>query len=76
MTFEEYGTILYPYIANGNQLCYEVEVDGRIKEKIKHLPDLPEGEMWECFGVEPIYDDNGFLKSKVFVDVINDYSSM
>lgn len=70
MIFEEYGTILYPYITNGNQLCYEVEVDGNIKPRIQYLPELPDDEIWECFGVDVDWNTG---KNTISVSVVPSY---
>jgi len=68
MKFQEQGLIIYPYVS-GNQLIYEVDYGTNIREVTQILPDLPEGERWECFGVD-VVDDYG---SEVLVDIINVY---
>ena len=70
MEFEEYGTILYPYVTNNTELCYEVEVDGNTRNKIQYLPELPSDERWECFGIN-VSDD--WEKSIVTVEVVPSY---
>jgi len=69
MTFQEHGLILYPYISD-NHILYEVKYDDNIREVTKSLPNLPDGEEWECFGVD-VDIDNG--TSEVFLDVVNVY---
>ena len=69
MTFQEHGLILYPYILD-NHIIYEVRYDDNIREVTKSLPDLPENEAWECFGVD-VDIDNG--TSEVLLDIVNVY---
>ena len=70
MVFKEQGVILYPYITNGNELCYEVEWDGNIRTRIQYLPELPDGERWECFGVDMSED---YSKCTITIDVVHSY---
>lgn len=68
MKFQEQGIIIYPYVTN-NQLVYEVEYAGHIRQVIQELPELTD-ERWECFGVDVDLDND---ISTVVVDTINLY---
>ena len=68
MKFQEQGLIIYPYVTN-NQLVYEVDYNGYIRQVLQELPNLVD-ERWECFGVDVDIDS---YTSTVVVDTVNIY---
>lgn len=66
MTFQEDGVIIYPYVTN-NQLIYEVDYAGSIRQEVHELPEPTSGR-WECFGAEVDWGNN---TSEVVVDIVD-----